>query len=352
MTKKIRVGILFGGRSAEHEVSLQSAKNVVNAIDKNKYEVLLIGIDKSGKWFLLDQSQFLTNEEDPKLIKLNTERGKDIAITPQSSGFIDKEVGDKIDVVFPILHGPFGEDGTVQGVLKLANIPFVGADVLGSAIGMDKDIMKRLLKEAGIPTANFLVFKEESSIDFDKVVKKLGLPVFIKPANLGSSVGVSKARNRSDFNRAVKKAFSHDLKIIIEENITGREIECSVLGNEDPTASVLGEVVPNDDFYSYDAKYIDENGAKLTVPADVSKEKTEEIQRLAVKTFKTLECKGLGRVDFFLKEDGSIFVIEINTIPGFTKISMYPRLWKEGGISYTELIDQLIQLAFKRFNQQ
>ncbi|MEA2092637.1 MAG: D-alanine--D-alanine ligase [Patescibacteria group bacterium] len=352
MAKKIKVGILFGGRSAEHEVSLQSAKNIVDAIDKDKYEVLLIGIDKSGKWFLLEQSQFLINEEDPKLIRLNTKKGKDVAITPQSNGFIDKEVGDKVDVVFPILHGPFGEDGTVQGLLKLANIPFVGADVLGSAIGMDKDVMKRLLKEAGIPTANFLVFKKEDSIDFNEVVKKLNLPVFVKPANLGSSIGISKARNRSDFNKAVKKAFSYNLKIIIEESIIGREIECSVLGNEDPTASVLGEVIPNDDFYSYDAKYIDEDGAKFIVPADISKEKTEEIQRLAIKTFKTLECKGLGRIDFFLKEDGNIFVIEINTIPGFTKISMYPHLWEESGISYTELIDQLVQLALKRFNQR
>lgn len=356
MSKKIRVGILFGGKSAEHEVSLQSAKNVADAIDKNKYEVSLIGIDKSGRWLLPNQSQFLLNESNPKLIKLNNENEQSVTLIPQSGGELtnltDVESRTSIDVVFPILHGPFGEDGTVQGLLKLANIPFVGASVLGSAIGMDKDVMKRLLRDAGIPVAKFLVFKKGGAVDFETVSKELGLPLFIKPANLGSSVGVSKVKNKEEFDKAITDAFQYDTKILIEETIVGREIECSVLGNQDPIASVPGEILPSHEFYSYEAKYIDENGAALKIPADISEKEKEQIQELAIKTFKTLECEGLGRVDFFLKESGELVVIEINTIPGFTKISMYPQLWEASGISYTELIDRLLQLAIERFDRE
>lgn len=356
MSKKIRVGILFGGKSAEHEVSLQSAKNVVDAIDKNKYEVSLIGIDKSGRWVLPNQSQFLLNERDPKLIKLNEENKQSVTFIPQSDGELtnltNDELHTEIDVVFPILHGPFGEDGTVQGLLKLANIPFVGAGVLGSAVGMDKDVMKRLLRDANIPIAKFLVFKKGDVVYFEEVKKELGVPLFIKPANMGSSVGVSKVKNKEEFDKAIKDSFYYDTKIIIEETIVGREIECSVLGNQDPIASVPGETLPNHEFYSYEAKYIDENGATLKIPADIPEETKKKIRELAVKTFKTLECEGLGRVDFFLKENGELFVIEINTIPGFTKISMYPQLWEASGISYTDLIDQLLQLAIERFEQE
>ena len=356
MKKKIRVGILFGGKSAEHEVSLQSAKNVADAIDKDKYEVLLIGIDKSGRWLLPNQSQFLLNDDNPKLIKLNNENEQNVTFIPQSGGELtnltDEKSGTAIDVVFPILHGPFGEDGTVQGLLKLANIPFVGAGVLGSAIGMDKDVMKRLLRDAHIPIAKFLVFKKGDVVDFEEVSKEFGLPMFIKPANLGSSVGVSKVKNKEEFDKAVTDAFYYDTKILIEEAIIGREIECSVLGNQNPIASLPGEILPSHEFYSYEAKYIDGNGAVLKIPADIPEETKKRIQGLAVKTFKTLECEGLGRVDFFLKENGELVVIEINTIPGFTKISMYPRLWEASGISYTELIDRLLQLAIKRFEQE
>lgn len=356
MSKKIRVGILFGGKSAEHEVSLQSAKNVADAIDKDKYEVSLIGIDKSGRWLLPNQSQFLLNDSNPKLIKLNKENEQNVTLVPQSGGELTNLTDDKshtaIDVVFPILHGPFGEDGTVQGLLKLANIPFVGASVLGSAIGMDKDVMKRLLRDAGIPVAKFLVFKKGEIADFETVSKELGLPLFIKPANLGSSVGVSKVKNKEEFDKAIDDAFQYDTKILIEEAIIGREIECSVLGNQDPIASVPGEILPSHEFYSYEAKYIDENGAALKIPADISEDAKKKIQELAVKTFRTLECGGLGRVDFFLKENGELVVIEINTIPGFTKISMYPRLWAASGILYTELIDRLLQLAIERFERE
>jgi len=355
MKKKIRVGILFGGKSAEHEVSLQSAKNVIDAIDKEKYEVVPIGISKTGQWLLGETQNLLLNSDNPKLIALNKSSDK-IALAPQSYGQISNlsthQVNNSVDVVFPILHGPFGEDGTVQGLLKLANIPFVGASVLGSAIGMDKDVMKRLLRDAEIPTANFVVVKRTDEANFNDVKNKLGMPVFIKPANMGSSVGVSKVENEEEFNAAIHEAFKYDTKILIEEAVVGREIECSVLGNENPIASELGEITPSHNFYSYEAKYIDENGAALNIPAKVSNEEKDKIQKMAIKVFKTLECEGLGRVDFFLKENGELNVIEINTIPGFTKISMYPQLWEKSGVSYTELISKLLELAIERFERE
>ena len=358
MKKKLRVGVIFGGRSAEHEVSLQSAKNIVEAMDKDKYEVVLIGIDKKGRWYLNDESRFLLNENDPKLIRLGS--------TDEELGLIPGERTDQlinvskqqrigeIDVIFPILHGPFGEDGTMQGLLKLSNIPFVGASILGSAIGMDKDVMKRLLRDAGISIADFLVLNRHSidEIDFEKVKEKLGLPVFIKPANLGSSVGISKAENEKDFLKATQSAFQYDHKILIEEYIEGREIECSVLGNEDPMASLPGEVIPQHDFYSYEAKYIDANGAALEIPAKLSDDLIKEIQECAVKTFRVLCCEGMARIDFFLTNDNTIIVNEINTIPGFTKISMYPKLWEVSGIPYKDLINRLIKLALERHEKE
>ncbi|MDP2947651.1 MAG: D-alanine--D-alanine ligase [Nanoarchaeota archaeon] len=354
--KKIKVGILFGGKSVEHEVSLQSAKNVIGAIDKKKYEPVLIGIDKKGRWFLNNSSKFLLNSENPKLIKLNSKASQSFALIPQSNGKIsniDTHRADKlIDVFFPILHGPFGEDGTIQGFLKLANVPFVGASVLGSAVGMDKDVMKRLLREAKIPVAKFLAVKKNNVPTFKEVVKKLGLPFFVKPANTGSSVGINKIKKEKDFKKAVKEAFKYDLKIIFEEYIEGREIECSVLGNDNPIASIPGEIITKHEFYSYEAKYIDEYGATLEIPAKLSKDLVGKIQALAIKTFKTLSCEGFGRVDFFLEKNGDIIVNEINTIPGFTSISMYPKLWEASGISYTKLIDKLIQLALERFKKE
>ena len=350
--KKIRVGILFGGKSAEHEISLLSAKNVIEALDKNKYEPVLIGIDKSGRWLMGEPSQFLLNSSDPKLIALNKASSESVALVPQSEGRLTSlnsgHLDQSVDVVFPILHGPFGEDGTIQGLLKLANVPFVGAGVLGSAVGMDKDVMKRLLREAGIPLPKFLVFRHNQRPDFDSATRSLGLPVFVKPANLGSSVGISKAKDKVSFEKAVAEAFHYDSKILVEEAIRGREIECAVLGNDKPVASVPGEIIPTHEFYDYEAKYIDEHGAKLEAPARLDADTTKRVQELAIRTFNTLNCEGMGRVDFFLKPDGTLLVNEINTIPGFTKISMYPRLWGLSGISYTELIDRLIQLAFER----
>ncbi len=353
---KIRVGIIFGGKSAEHEVSLQSAKNVIDALDKNKYEAVLIGIDKTGKWYLNDESKFLLSAGYSETIKISDEKNNEVAFAPESSGELinlhENKSGKKIDVVFPILHGPFGEDGTMQGLLKLAGIPFVGAGVLGSAVGMDKEITKRLLRDAGINIGKFLTGRENSLPSFMEIEKEIGLPFFIKPANMGSSVGINKVKSEADFEAAVKDAFKYDRKIILEEFIQGREIECSVLGNDNPIASVPGEIISNHDFYSYEAKYIDEDGAILEIPAKLSNELVHRIQDMAVNVFRVLECEGLARVDFFVTENNEIFVNEINTMPGFTKISMYPKLWEASGISYSELIDKLIVLAMERFNKE
>jgi D-alanine-D-alanine ligase len=353
---KKTVGILFGGKSAEHEVSLQSAKNVYEAIDRERYEPALIGIDKSGRWLLNDASRFLLNAEDPKRISLNPD-GENVALAPQSGGLLTANLlsqgGLKLDVVFPILHGPFGEDGTVQGLLKLADIPFVGPGVLGSAAGMDKDVMKRLLRDSGIAIGKFLAVRSsEATPSFDLVTKTLGLPFFIKPANMGSSVGISKVHDEAEYLPAVTRAFQFDTKIIIEEFIPGRELECAVLGNENPAASVPGEVIPSHEFYSYDAKYLDENGASLQIPARLPGQTAKRVQELAIQTFKALCCEGLSRVDFFLREDGELLVNEINTMPGFTKISMYPKLWEASGLSYTDLISKLIDLAFERYAKE
>ncbi|MCL5432655.1 MAG: D-alanine--D-alanine ligase [Patescibacteria group bacterium] len=344
--KKIKVCLLFGGKSGEHEVSLQSAKSVYEALDKKKYDVFLVGIEKSGKWLLGNSSNYLLNSSDPKLIKLNKAKMKEI--TPDAL--------DSVDVFFPVTHGTFGEDGCLQGLLEFTNAGYVGAGVLGSSVGMDKDVMKRLLKQAGIPVPDFFVFQksEYSPKIIKQIILKFKFPVFVKPANMGSSVGISKANNIQQLKKAISDAFSYDTKILIEENVTGREIECSVLGNENPKASLPGEVIPSTKhgFYSYEAKYIDEKGANLLIPAKLPLKTVQKIQDLAVKTFKTLECSGMARVDFFLKKDGTVFINEINTLPGFTKISMYPKLWEATGIPYSKLLDKLIELALEKKKQK
>jgi D-alanine-D-alanine ligase len=349
--KKTRVAILFGGKSAEHEVSLQSAKSIIEAIDKDKYEIVLVGIDKQGRWLLNNQSSYLLNENNPKLISLNNSNNE-LAVLPgneekQMVSLSQEQIG-KVDVVFPVLHGTLGEDGAMQGLLKLMDVPFVGADVLGSAVGMDKDVMKRLLRDAGIPIGKFISLRKGEALSFEKAKEGLGLPMFVKPANQGSSVGVHKIHDESEFEKYIYDAFQYDTKILLEEFIEGREIECSVLGNDEPIASVPGEIIPHHEFYSYEAKYIDENGAGLNIPAKLSESLTKEVQDLAVTTFRTLNCEGMARVDCFLTKDNKFYVNEINTIPGFTKISMYPKLWEASGIQYTELIDRLIQLAIER----
>lgn len=357
MKKKLRVAILFGGKSAEHEISVISARNIVAAMDPSKYDIVAIGIDKQGRW-LLDEGARLLRAGRQTQVKLR--RGSvRAAVLPGATLAPALSVSRRaplagVDVVFPVLHGPFGEDGTVQGLLKLANVPFVGAGVLGSAIGMDKDVMKRLLRDAKLPVAKFLVFERGSvrRIDFAAVKQALGLPLFVKPANLGSSVGISKVHHKVQFTAAVKDAFFYDTKIVIEENIRGREIECSVLGNQTPIASVPGEIITRHDFYSYDAKYLDEKGARLVIPAALPGVVARKIQELAVRTFQVLCCQGMARVDFFIRDNRDIIVNEINTIPGFTKISMYPKLWEASGIPYPDLIDRLIQLALEKFRAE
>ena len=379
--KKLRVCILFGGKSGEHEVSLQSAKSIYEALDKAKYEVFLVGIDKEGRWLLEDAANYLLNAENPKLIALNranakpvtaitTEGGAElIALNPSTpprrgSGNNDNRLG-AIDVFFPITHGTYGEDGCLQGFLELLDAAYVGPGVLGSAVGMDKDVMKRLLRDAGLPIGRFFVTlrprkasqrggqaqgitEQGRSGNIEEFIKEVGFPIFVKPANLGSSVGISKAKDEDELRKAIEEAFLYDTKIILEEFIKGREIEVSVLGNENPEASLPGEVRSSHDFYSYEAKYIDEAGASYDIPARLSPEEISRVQGLACRAFQVLECFGMGRVDFFLRPTGEFVVNEINTLPGFTKISMYPKLWEATGVPYSELLERLIELALEK----
>lgn len=369
---KLRIAILFGGRSGEHEVSLSSANSVVNALDKSKYEVVLIGIDKSGRWLKVSDAGSLTQLSDiaatkahhPKTLSQLGNSNESLAILPSDANSqIISNRGEspfgKIDVLFPVLHGPYGEDGTVQGLLELANIPYVGSGVLGSAVCMDKDVSRRLLREAGIPVVPTLVFRKHEFLDemqecLIRCERELSYPFFVKPANMGSSVGVGKAKNRDQALACFKNAFEYDLKVLAEKAVSARELECSILGHRNPKASVIGEIVPQHEFYSYEAKYLDENGALLKVPAsDLSEEVVERIQTLSLKAFRVLECSGMARVDFFLdRNTNSLFLNEINTIPGFTKISMYPKLWEASGLPYSQLLDELIELSLERHRER
>jgi D-alanine-D-alanine ligase len=353
--KKLTVALLFGGKSGEHEVSLRSAASIFSAIDREKYNVIPIGITKEGQW-----------RSDPKLLEAefpNILRSGSPVFLPAEpadnhqilfrSGKPPVRDGARIDVVFPVLHGTFGEDGTIQGLLEMANIPYVGAGVLGSAVGMDKDVTKRLLRQAGLPVVEHLAFLDRHWLSrqndvTQEIEKKLGYPCFVKPANLGSSVGISKVRRGEELGRAVELASQYDRKIIVEQGVNAREIECSVLGNDEPQASLPGEIIPSHEFYDYEAKYVDDS-SRLLIPAPLTDEQTRMVQDLAVKTFLVTECSGMARVDFFIeRETGRVLVNEINTIPGFTSISMYPKLWEATGISYSELINRLIQFAIER----
>lgn len=323
---QLKIGLLFGGRSAEHEVSLSSAKNVLNALVKAGHEVIPVGIDYEGLWHLSDSSLTF---------------GKGLPFLEAARTILPS-----IDVVFPVLHGPYGEDGTFQGFFEVLQIPYVGAGVLGSAVSMDKDVMKRLLKNEGIRVADFLVYTSAPS--FREVEDALGLPFFIKPANMGSSVGMTKVEREEDFLEAVEEAFSYDTKIIIEENIKGREIECSVLGGDPVTASLPGELIPKGGIYTYEMKYIDPDGAKFLLPAPLSIVKTQEVQDLSIHAFKVLACEGMARVDFFVTAEEVLYVNEINTIPGFTNMSLYPKLWEISGMPTEILVDRLITLALEK----
>jgi D-alanine-D-alanine ligase len=356
---KTRVGIIFGGKSAEHEVSLQSARNVFEALDKNKYDATLIGIDKQGQWHISDSADYLLNAEDPERIALRPSNlevalvpGKDQHQLVPAQGAPGPGLG-QIDVIFPMVHGTQGEDGSLQGMLRMINLPFVGSGVLGSAVCMDKDITKRLLRDAGLHVAPSMTLTRAtaSRTTFETAVAKLGLPIFVKPASMGSSVGVSKVRNQAEFQRAIALAFEFDHKVLVEQAIVGREIECAVLGNDDPEASVCGEIVLHHEFYSYDTKYVDKDGAAVVVPADIDAQASDRIRTMAVQAFQALNCRGMARVDVFLAADGIVTINEVNTLPGFTNISMYPKLWRANGMSYSELITRLIELAQEQHAQ-
>jgi D-alanine-D-alanine ligase len=389
--KKIRVGILFGGRSGEHEVSLLSAASVLHSIDQDKYEVVPIGITKEGRWLTAEHAQDMLEGKiviEPRNLRAGDPdttpaaavlaRGESVVVPPepvhrqsglvpfQSDAALTRRASDRainVDVIFPVLHGTFGEDGTIQGLLELADIPYVGAGVLGSAAGMDKDIMKSLFIAARIPIVKHVtILRAAWELDSKKngakrvqksIESKLRYPVFVKPANLGSSVGISKAHNRKELGSAMDEAAKFDRKIVIEQGVGGkkdraREIECSVLGNDDPTASIPGEIVPGKEFYDYTAKYLDE-GSQLIIPAKLTKTETKRVQELAIAAFRAVDCSGLARVDFLMDpKTRKIFLNEINTMPGFTSISMYPKLWAASGLAYPDLIDRLIQLGIER----
>lgn len=358
--RKLRVAVVFGGRSAEHEISLLSARFVAASLDRDRFEPILVGIDKTGRWLLQEEAILLSAARDPRLAKLNHAR-PDVALTahPTPGGDAALAVSGAsalgVDVVFPVLHGPMGEDGAMQGLLELAGVAYVGAGVLGSAVGMDKDIMKRLLKEAEIPIVPYTtVRRHEWDRDPKAVLDRasaLAFPLFVKPANLGSSVGIHRVKTPADLPAAINDAFTFDTKLVIEAGLDHpREVECAVLGNDEPAASIAGEIIVDhpDGFYSYAAKYIDETGATLKIPADLTPAQQNAVQLLAIKTFRALECQGLARVDFFLSAGGDLYVNEINTLPGFTAISMYPKLWEATGIPARDLVTRLIDLALER----
>lgn len=353
MGKKLRVGLIYGGRSGEHEVSLQTALSVLQAFDYDRYDIQPFYITKQGEWLtdgLLTSAP--TAAEELKFSHLG-EAGSQVAIASLFEGLGNAGQARKLDVVFPLLHGTFGEDGTIQGLLEMANMPYVGAGVMTSAVGMDKIIMKKIFAQEGLPQCVYRYFnrtqwEKDPAFFIMEIEVSLGYPCFVKPANLGSSVGISKARNREELQAAVAFALRYDRKVIVEEFVNAREIEVSVLGNEEPRVSVVGEIISSGDFYDYNAKYVDGKSV-MQIPAELPAETAETVRSLAQRAYLAIDGSGLSRMDFFMrKEDGQLFINEVNTMPGFTPFSMYPLMWKESGLSYRELLDTLIALAMDR----
>ncbi|WP_339696889.1 D-alanine--D-alanine ligase family protein [uncultured Roseivirga sp.] len=342
---KIRVAVVFGGRSTEHEISLISAQGILKNINRDLYQVIPLKIDIEGHWFLQNSEDVHSNNGTP----ITLTQGKNSAsILENGTGKILQE----IDIVFPVLHGVFGEDGTIQGLLKMLNVAFVGCGVLASSTCMDKDVTKRLLRDANIPIAPYVCATWTHQPNFEKVKQELGLPLFIKPANLGSSVGVHKVNSKTEFETALKDALAYDSKVLIEQNINGREIEVAVMGNEKPQASLPGEIVNTAGFYDFESKYVSKDASSTHIPAKLTDEQILEVRETAKKAYATLGCEGLARVDFFISTDGIIMINEINTLPGFTPISMYPKMWEATGVSYSELIELLIQFGLERFERE
>lgn len=351
--EKKRICVVFGGESPEHEISRKSVTSILNNLNKDKYYIDVIGITKNGSWYLyegdyinIENGNWEQDNENLKKAIISPDSSEKAIIIFDGNSFIKKHP----DVIFPVLHGEYGEDGTIQGLFELSHIPYVGMGVPASANGMDKTLSKIIFDSVGIPQANWVVIKanEDFEAKAEEIEHKLGYPCFVKPARTGSSVGVGKAHNREELKSAVENAARFDYKILVEENIDGHEVECAVLGNDDPEAATVGEIMPTVEFYDFDAKYND-NSTKLQIPADLPKETIETIRKYSVNAFKALDGQGLSRVDFFVKNsDGSVVLNEINTLPGFTDISMYPKLWNAVGIGYCELLDRLIELAEKR----
>ena len=348
---KLRVGVIFGGRSGEHEVSLVSAQSVMEAMDRNKYEIVPIGIDREGRW-IGGGNPMAYLRSRAKLQLGDGWAGEDPGDCTIWGKLPPIELLESLDVAFPVLHGPYGEDGTIQGLLEMAGVPYVGSGVAASAVGMDKAISKALFQAKGLPVLPYVVVNrkkwlEQKSSVIREVEERLRYPMFVKPANLGSSVGISKAKNREELAKGLDLASEYDRKLLVEQGIAAREIECGVLGNEEPEASVPGEVVPGKEWYDYEAKYQDDN-TKLLVPAPIQPELAEQVRRISLQAYRALGCRGLSRVDFLLdKETGKIYLNEINTMPGFTPVSMYPLVWKATGVSYPALVDRLITLALE-----
>lgn len=360
--KKLKVGIIFGGRSGEHEVSFCSASSIMKAINRDKYTVVPIGITKEGRWISPQESALALQsgriEGKSTVILVNNPSGKSLISIDNHQEFKKETWEGKLDVIFPVLHGPYGEDGTIQGLLELADIPYVGAGVAASAVSMDKELMKTIFKQKRLPVLKWLTIKrkdwqKDKEETLSLIQNTFEYPLFVKPTNLGSSVGITKVHRKEELEKAIDLASSYDRKILIEEGLEGaREIECSVLGNDEPQTSVVGEVKPAGEFYDYDSKYIDQ-ATQLIVPADLPEEVSEKVKQIALEAFKAIDAAGMARVDFFVtKKENKIFLNEINTILGFTSVSMYPRLWEASGVSYPELIDRLIQLALERYQDK
>lgn len=346
MDQKIVVGIICGGQSVEHEVSVLSAKSIFTFLDRKKFTPKMIGVDKKGKWFFLDEEVLKRIYLEKKIFALDD--FPEVFANP----IIFEEIAQQVDILFPIIHGTYGEDGCFQGLFKTLGIPLVGPSLSDAYLCFDKEVGKRLLEADGLLVPKFLIYLSEKSVSFEEVSKKLGLPVFVKPSNSGSSVGISKAFTKKDFDIAVAEAFKFDTKIIVEEYIKGQELECSVMGYKDPIVSLPGEVIPHHEFYSYEAKYLDENGASFIIPARLDKDITHHLQKTALEAYKCLRCQGLARIDFFLTKDSKLYINELNTLPGFTSISLFPRLWEQSNISYEEVLTRLIGYAFERVEEE